>query len=86
MIQLLPLLYIHSVFGSHSRTRGGGCNRTARACTRKDFLNPGVNSGCTGLAPNRGTRLSLTSPSITVEHGHINVCGAGVSEQAVIQG
>lgn len=29
---------------------------------------------------------SLTSPCITVEHGHIQVRGAGVTEQAVIQG
>lgn len=30
--------------------------------------------------------LNLTSPSIAVEHGHINVRGAGVSQQAVIHG
>lgn len=86
MTQLLPLLHVHSVFGSHTRTQGEGCNCTARACHGKGFLQPGVNLGCAGSAPNLGTGLSLTSPGITVEHGHVDVCGAGVSQQAVIQG
>lgn len=84
--QLLPLLHIHIVFGSQSQTRGGGCNRRARACTGKEFLKPGVNLGCAASVPNPGTKLSLTSPSITVEHGHVNVRGASMSQQAVIQG
>ena len=33
-----------------------------------------------------GPRPSLTSPSIAVEHGHVDVRGASVGQQAVIQG
>lgn len=73
MTQWLPLPPIYHVFGSSSSTWGARCNHTPRACTRKNL-------------PNSGKGLSLTSPSITVEHCHVNVRGAGVSQQAVIQG
>lgn len=65
-------------------TEQGRCNHAARACTGKDFLEPGGNSGRTRSAPDPGTGLSLTSPSIAVEHGHIDVRGASVSQQAVV--
>lgn len=84
MTQSLPLPTICSVFGSHSGTWSGRCNRTARACTGKNFLKPGVNLGCMGSAPDAGTGLSLTSPGIAVEYGHVYVCGASVSQQVVI--
>lgn len=82
MTRLLLLLSICSVFGSHIGTWRGGCNRTARAYTGKNFLKPGANLGCTGSDADTG--LSLTSPSIAVEHGHVYVCGASVSQQVVI--